>query len=183
MRRVVVVGSSGSGKSTLAEALAVRLGVPHVELDALHWGPNWTPTPTEILRPRVEAAIAGDGWTVSGNYSALRDSIWPRADTLIWLDYSMPLVMRRIVGRTIRRCITKESLWSNNIETWRKSFFDTDSVIVWAWTTWRKQRRDYPKVFRSPAYKEIRKYRFTSPEQTESWLNRVETARTNAHHH
>ena len=61
MRRMVVVGSSGAGKTTLAQELADRLGVPHVELDALHWGPNWTATPTEIFRPRVEAAIAGDG--------------------------------------------------------------------------------------------------------------------------
>jgi adenylate kinase family enzyme len=183
MRRVVVVGASGSGKSVLARELATRLVVPHVDLDALHWGPNWTPTPTQTLRPRVEAAIAGDGWTVSGNYSALRDSIWPRADTLIWLDYPMPIVMWRVLQRTVRRCITKELLWSDNLETWRKSFFDRDSIIVWAWTTWRKPRRDYPKLFRSPAYWGIRKYRFTSPQRTQDWLNRVEFAKPDALHH
>ena len=183
MRRIVVVGSSGSGKSTLAQELANRLAVPHVELDALHWGPNWMSTPTEILRPRVEAAIAGDGWTVSGNYLTLRDSIWPRADTIIWLDYPMPVVMGRVVRRTIRRCITKEPLWAGNEETWRLSFFSADSIIVWAWTTWRKQRRDFPKLFRSPAYHEIRKYRFQSPQQTQDWLNRVKAVNSHALHH
>jgi adenylate kinase family enzyme len=183
MRRVVVIGSSGAGKTTLAQELAARLGVPHVELDALHWGPNWTSTPTEILRSRVEAAIAGDGWTVSGNYLKLRDSIWPRADTLIWLDYPMPLVMWRVVRRTVGRCITKERLWADNVESWRVSFFDKESIIVWAWTTWRKQRRDYPKLFRLPAYRGIRKYRFTSPKQTRDWLNRVEFANPHAQHH
>ena len=183
MWRIVVVGSSGSGKSTLAHELSTRLAVPHVDLDALHWGPDWTSTPTEILRPRVEAAISGDAWVVSGNYSALRDSIWPRADTLIWLDYPMPVVMLQVVRRTIRRCITKELLWSNNVETWQKSFFCGDSIIVWAWTTWRKPRRDYPKLFRSPLYQGIRKYRFASPKQTQAWLRRVECASTNALHH
>jgi adenylate kinase family enzyme len=183
MRRVVVVGASGSGKSVLARELARRLAVPHVDLDALHWGPDWTPTPTEILRRRVEAALAGEGWTVSGNYSALRDSIWPRADTLIWLDYPMPIVMWRVLQRTVRRCITKELLWSDNLETWRKSFFARDSIIVWAWTTWRKPRRNYPKLFRSPAYQGIRKFRFMSPEQTQDWLSRVEFAQADALHH
>jgi adenylate kinase family enzyme len=183
MRRVVVVGSSGAGKTTLARELADRLGVPHVELDALHWGPNWTATPTEILRPRVEAAIAGEGWTVSGNYLKLRDSIWPKADTLIWLDYPMPLVMWRVVRRTVGRCITKEPLWAGNVETWRLSFFDRESVIVWAWTTWRKSRRDYPKLFGLAAYRGIRKFRFRSPGQTREWLNRIEIANPHAIHH
>jgi adenylate kinase family enzyme len=183
MRRVVVIGPSGAGKTTLAEELASRLGVPHVELDALHWGPSWTSTPTEILRPRVEAAIAGEGWTVSGNYLTLRDTIWPRADTLIWLDYPMPLVMWRVVRRTVRRCMTGEELWAGNVETWRLSFFDRESVIVWAWTTWRKGRHIYPKLLRSPAYKGIRKYRFNSPEQTREWLNQIDFAKSNADHH
>lgn len=39
-RRIVVKGSSGSGKSTVADELARRLGVPHIELDALHHGPG-----------------------------------------------------------------------------------------------------------------------------------------------
>ena len=147
MRCVVVVGSSGAGKTTLAQELADRLGVPHVELDALHWGPNWTATPTEILRPRVEAAIAGEGWTVSGNYLTLRDSIWPKADTLIWLDYPMPLVMWRVVRRTVGRCITKERLWADNVESWRLSFFDKESIIVWAWTTWRKPSAGLSETF------------------------------------
>ena len=30
-----------SGKTSLARRLAAELNVPHVELDALHHGPNW----------------------------------------------------------------------------------------------------------------------------------------------
>src|SRR5512142_1642906 len=69
VRRVSVAGISGSGKSTLARALAERLGVPYVELDALNHGPNWTEATPEELRARVEAAFAAapDGWVADGN--------------------------------------------------------------------------------------------------------------------
>jgi adenylate kinase family enzyme len=39
--RIAVIGPSGSGKTRLAGRLAGVLGVAHVELDALHHGPNW----------------------------------------------------------------------------------------------------------------------------------------------
>ncbi len=171
MRRVVVVGSSGAGKSTLARELAERLGLRYVEIDALHWGPNWTETPTKILRKKVEAAISSDGWAICGNYAELRESIWPRADTLIWLDYPMGLAMWRVLRRTIRRSITGEPLWSNNVETWQKSFLSSDSIIVWTWTSWRKQRRMYSAFFRSREYPGLRRYRFVSPARTRQWLD------------
>ena len=43
--RIVVLGTTGSGKTTVARALAQGLTIPHVELDALRWDPNWTEAP------------------------------------------------------------------------------------------------------------------------------------------
>ena len=36
-------GTSCSGKTTLARAISQRLGLAHIELDALFWGRDWTP--------------------------------------------------------------------------------------------------------------------------------------------
>ncbi|HEY7847048.1 MAG TPA: hypothetical protein VIC83_02515, partial [Candidatus Limnocylindria bacterium] len=67
-RRINVVGTSASGKTTFARALAARLAVPWVELDALHWEAGWTEADDAVMRERVRRAIAGDGWVVDGNY-------------------------------------------------------------------------------------------------------------------
>src|SRR5439155_11910191 len=90
--RLVVVGTSGSGKTTIAARLAALLAVPHVELDAFQHGPNWEQATEAQLRARAAAATTGDGWVVDGNYSAVRDVVWPRATTIVWLDYDRGVV-------------------------------------------------------------------------------------------
>src|SRR4030067_28088 len=87
--RILILGRTGSGKTTLARELAAALGVPHVELDALYFGPNFSTVPLPVLRERTSAAIAGERWVTDGNKSAVRDLVWPRADTVIWLDYPL----------------------------------------------------------------------------------------------
>ena len=66
--KIAVVGTTASGKTTLANVLADRYGVRHVELDALHWGPNWAECPAEEFRARVDAALADTGWVADGSY-------------------------------------------------------------------------------------------------------------------
>jgi adenylate kinase family enzyme len=114
MRRIVVVGTTGSGKTTLAAAIAARLGIPHIELDALHWEANWTEAPTDVLRDRITRALSGAAWVVDGNYGKVRDLFWSRADTVVWLDYSLPVILWQLAGRTLKRVVTREELWSGN---------------------------------------------------------------------
>ena len=76
-RRINVVGTSGSGKTTMARNLAARLGVPHVELDELHWGPNWTEEPDELFRERVERLLVGEGWATAATTTQCATSCGP----------------------------------------------------------------------------------------------------------
>jgi adenylate kinase family enzyme len=100
-RRISVVGTSGSGKTTLARQISQRLAIPHVELDALHHEPDWQEAPIDVFRKRVEQSLSSDSWVVDGNYSKVRDIVWSRADTVVWLDYSLPVIMTRLLRRTL----------------------------------------------------------------------------------
>ena len=175
-RRISVIGTSGSGKTTMARQLAHLLHVPHVELDALHWEPNWTEAPDSVMRARVENALSGDGWAVDGNYSAVRDTVWGRADTIVWLDYSLSVMLSRLTRRTLRRLITREELWHGNRERWRTTFFSKDSLYVWVLSTYKQRRAEYPALLDRPEYRHLLKVRLCSPRAADKWLLQLKTA-------
>ncbi len=151
MRRVSVVGNTGSGKTRLAKQLAARLGVPHLELDAIFHQPNWTPLPTDEFRARVAAVVADDAWVVDGNYSSVRDLVWQRADTVVWLDVPRGTVMWQVVARTLRRMASGEELWNGNRERWQFCSHKDESIIAWAWSNHAKFRNRYAAAARDPA--------------------------------
>jgi adenylate kinase family enzyme len=164
--KIAVLGTSGSGKTTVARRLAEHHGVPHVELDALHWGPNWTPRATDEFRARVQEALSHGGWVADGSYHGkLGDSVLEQADFVVWLDLPFRTVARRLWTRTLRRIRNREELWGGNRETWRDAFFSRDSLFVWIVTTHRSRRRRY--LERLARYEFVR---LRSQGEIESWF-------------
>jgi adenylate kinase family enzyme len=164
-RRIVVIGTSGAGKTTLAKSLAAGLSIPHVELDALHWGPDWqalsVTDPGEFVR-RVAAATAGDAWVVDGNYWTVRGVSWPRATHLVWLDYDRPVIMWRVIRRSVVRVVSRTELWSGNVERWRH-LLRPSHPIRWAWRTWRRHREEIGALLRQDAHVHLVVYRLRRP--------------------
>ena len=175
VRRVSVVGTSGSGKSTLSRALAAALGTEFLELDSVFHQPNWVPLPREEFRRRVAAVVAGERWVIDGNYSLVRDLVWARADTVVWLDLPKRTVMRHIVWRSFRRAAARVELWNGNRERWR-NFFALDkeeSVISWAWQTHATTRAKFEAAMGDPENSHLRFVRLTTPTAVRRFLSGV----------
>ncbi|ABW12911.1 adenylate kinase [Parafrankia sp. EAN1pec] len=136
-RRVLVAGTSGSGKTTLARRMAAVLDIPHIELDALHHGPAWTPRETFLAD--VDTFSAGPRWATEWQYSLVRGLLAERAELLVWLALPRRTVMRQVVRRTLLRRLRKEVLWNGNVEPpLRTIFTDREHVVRWAWSTHHK---------------------------------------------
>lgn len=174
-KRLVVVGTSGAGKTTVARQIASILGVPHIEFDAYRHGPNWTITPDNLFREQLRAALRGDEWVADGNYSIARDVVWPRATTLVWLDYPMRLAMWRLFWRTMRRGVLREELWNGNKENLWWHLVPSRSLFVWVWQTHWKRRRTVPAAVAQPEHAHLDVVRLRSPKVTREWLRALQT--------
>ena len=170
-QRVVVKGTSGVGKSTFAATLARRLGVPFIQLDALHHGPNWSEPPDGVFRARVRDAMDGapDGWVVDGNYGTkLGATVLGAADTIVWLDLPLRVMFPRLWRRTMHRIVNKVELWNGNRESWRDQFASRETIFFWAVRSHFEHRREWPARFAS----EPRLVRLRSDAEARRWLER-----------
>ena len=175
MKRVNVKGTSGSGKSTFGEALAKRLGVAYVELDALHHGPNWSEPTAEEFRAKVQAAMdaAPDGWVIDGNYeSKLEDTVIGAADTIVWLDLPFWVKARRLLRRTAHRIRHDVELWSGNKENWRNVLIGRDALFWWMVKGHFRHRRQWPRRYDG----DLRFVRLRSVDEAKDWLERASPA-------
>jgi adenylate kinase family enzyme len=149
--RVVVQGASGSGKTTLAVAIASALGVAHLELDGLYQQANWTPLDLEEFRARVQQFVAQPRWVVDGNYSHVRDILWPLATTIVIIDLPRRVVMTRVIKRTILRIVKRERLWNGNRERWSNALSrdPMNNIILWSWNSHARYHGEVPRDARA----------------------------------
>lgn len=178
MRCIAVVGSSGAGKSTLAAALAQRLGLGHIELDALYHLENWSHPSDSDFRDAVAASMdrfeaSHGGWTMCGDYESNLDGIRvQRCDTMVWLDLAKPLVISRVARRTVRRALRREELWNGNREP-LTNFYSWDvekNVIRWSWVHFDKKRSRYNKAITDGSWDHLTVHRLSSRSEINRFL-------------
>ncbi|HVX60286.1 MAG TPA: hypothetical protein VHC19_06790 [Pirellulales bacterium] len=175
--RTVIIGTSCAGKSTLAKKFSQKLDAPHVELDALHWLPDWIERPDEELRALAEQALRADRWIVDGNYRQLRELVWPRATAIVWLNYSLATVFARAVRRTLRRSLRRETLYSGNRESLRRALFSRDSILLWVLTSHGRLRREYDSVFKDFSHGPQTLIRLRRPHEAEELVDSIVSSR------
>lgn len=170
--RIVVVGSSCAGKTTFAERYSKARGIPHTQLDALHWLPNWVARDAEDFKQRVIDAAAEDCWIMDGNYQVVRAQLWSRATTIIWLNYSFSRVIWQCLKRSVRRSVTREQLFGGNVESFRRTFLSRDSIILWVLTTYHEKQKRYQRLLDSDMARQCTVIEFKRPAEAQAWLQK-----------
>ena len=157
----------------MAGALAARLNLRHVELDAIHWEPDWTPAPDNLILSRTMEATAEPGWVVDGNYGRLlRDHNMSNANTIVWLDFPLTITLPRCLKRSWTRWRSQELLWGNNRERFWKHFLPWDDSLIW-WNLKRHypRQRQYAANMTNPRWSGKQFHRLRTPKQAEYFLH------------
>jgi hypothetical protein len=176
--RILILGRTGSGKTTLARELAAARGVRHVELDSLYFGPDFSTAPLCLLRDRTSAAIADDRWITDGNKRTVRNLVWPRADTIVWLDYPVYVSLWRLAkrARTRTSVLSAQAAQAGRRSGLPKQMLAAARGVLTALRSHRGQRREYPRLFAQPANQHLAVARLRSPRATRQWMARVTEA-------
>jgi adenylate kinase family enzyme len=170
--RINVVGTSGSGKSTFARELAGLLKLPYYEMDQLFWKPHWEGAFDDEFFQKVHAVTSGRRWVLDGNYTRTLPDKWKRVQLVIWLDLSIVRTVFRVSKRAIERSLSQQELWpgTGNRETLTKALLSKDSIIWWAITSFRKNKKRYRASMASPDYAHISFVRLKSAGSVASFL-------------
>ncbi|HYK98133.1 MAG TPA: hypothetical protein VEU77_07040 [Candidatus Acidoferrales bacterium] len=171
MRRVCVIGNTGSGKTTVSRAIAARLAVPCVELDELHWGPNWEEASADELIAKLSPIVAQDAWVIDGMYfRKIGGLVLRRADTVVWVDPPWLVTFARLLRRSLSRVIRRTQLYNGNRETFWNLFHPQNSLLLFAIRTGRRRRELLSAWLARPDFAHLHVIRFASLDDALRWV-------------
>lgn len=173
LRRISVIGPSGSGKTFLARVLAQRLGLPHHELDAARWDSAGGERPVAEFVGLVEALAERDAWIIDGHYRDVRHLIWRQADMVVWLNYSLPVVALRLLGRFAKK--RRPARVARGVQATTASRLSAPGSVSWSRRLGRlartlRERREYRRLLGAPEYVGLTVTELRSSRDASRWL-------------
>ena len=143
-RRIAIFGRAG--KTSLAKAIATKHALEFIEIDWIHFMPNWQERSDdeilEIVTQKMDGAEAG--WIVDHHWPSTVTAVLGKADTLILINLPWRSLFWMYLKRSIKRSWTGELIAGGNKETWRLNFASRESHL---WHTIKTRKNDYRAHF------------------------------------
>ena len=173
MKKILIVGCSCTGKTSTGHLIESRLGIPFFDLDDMFWNPNWEGTEDDKFREKVNQITSKDSWCISGNYNRVKDLTWSNADAVIWLNYPFPVIVRQAFYRTFKRVFTKELVCNGNTESFFKSFFTRESILLWVYQSYPNMLKRYDLRKNNPIYDSYQFFVFFDHYEVRNWIEKL----------
>ena len=141
-------------------------------MDRLFWKPKWQESPDPEFFAKVEVALATPHWVLDGNYTRTAHLKWKEVTAVVWLDYSFARTLAQALKRALSRAITRKEFWpgTGNRESFYRSFFTRQSILLWTIQTHGKNRERYAAMMADSRFAHIRWLRLRSPAEARALL-------------
>lgn len=175
-RRISIIGATGSGKSYLALKLAKMTGIPIFHLDELRFDASGEKRNDEDFKAAVSEVIEQREWIIDGHYRIVRDSIWRRADKIVWMDYPIRFVLKRLLVRYFQKRKRRDGAAASLAfppATQLPSQSPAQTKVTGLHRVkrfWRalKEKREYAVLMANPAYQGAKIVRLTHPDEADA---------------
>lgn len=179
LSRIILIGPRASGKSTVSARLACQLNLVHVELDAINRNKDGSPVSELSYTNTLTTRVRQPRWIVDGDYLEGIDRlalpiVWPMATTVIWLDLSFLITVRRLVFRTYRRIVHKEKAWGDMHDS--KSSLMKRLVSGNAVRAYWNAKRVYPALLKRPEYSHLTFIHLKKQSEIDAFLSSITAA-------
>jgi len=167
---MVVFGSTGVGKTTLVNRIADEFALPIIDLDKLLREAEKSDSPEKTFLFSVIESVNADSWIIDGSYTSVQAIIWPRAEAIIWLDFSFWVFFFRLIKRSLYRIFIRKSSERPIREKNQPAHERTLTYLHAIFTNNQRRQRHFATLFNSKnAHLHI--IRLCNPKDAEDWLN------------
>lgn len=167
MKKILVIGTSGSGKSTHAKQLSEILDIKFFPSDNFYWEESWKITSHEKVLEHIKSVVVQKEWILDGNFETERELVWKLSDCIIWLDYSLTVVIWQVITRNFRWLLTRQTIWSGNRMTFQRAISGIRHTIK----SYSVKKKNYPLWLEELSDTKV--YRFSRKQETEKWVQEL----------
>jgi hypothetical protein len=86
------------------------------------------------------------------------------------------VVFSRVLWRTLSRVVTRTDVCNGNRESLRMALFSRDSILLWAFTTFARNRRRYAALRDDPGFAHLQWLEITRPAEADAAIRALARA-------
>ncbi len=171
LHKIAVIGDTGAGKTTFALSLAQRFNLPYYSSDSYRFT-NGIKRPDSDFLDDVRKIVSQGTWVFDSAHTISGPIVWPRADVVIYLKFSIRILLYRVLKRALRRLLTGERYDDGRKEN-VAHLFGKDGWITTFYPRLREKREKYEYYFNQIGKDTIPLIVLSNPHEAKRYLEEL----------
>ena len=167
LKKVTVIGINCSGKTTLSKIICRKIKNKHIELDKIKRDKKGNRLPLNRLIDIVSKEIRAESWVIEGNFLGVRELVWRRSDTLVWLDLPFQTILSRTIIRMVKECRQRNP--RNLIDVFEQ-LYRVFITLYWLINQFWKRKKSIISILSRPEMSHLKIIKLKNQKDVKRWI-------------